>query len=246
MGIIRPGGIGLTNEAIEKAGIKKGSRILEIGCGEGDTAAFLSKEWDMDVEGIDRSREMIRRADEKHPDLKLQFGEADFLEFPSLQFDAVLMECVFSLTYLKTEVFHEIYCVLKKGGKFIVTDLYNRDPDPDKVKAAMAEVAKALKTPKREGQCEERSIPPEYMLDRVFIKEELIRGADDNGFIVELWEDKSEALHSFVAEKILEYGSLCKYFEEAVPANEPMECFCAVPENSKNTGYFLLILKKPE
>ena len=246
MGIIRPGGFGLTKDAVEKAGIKKGSRILDIGCGEGDTANYLTKELGMDVVGIDQSKEIIEKANRKYPDLKLQFGEADFLEFPSFEFDAVLMECVLSVAYLKTEVLHEIYCVLKKGGKLIITDLYHKNPDPDKVKKAMDEVETALKTPKVEGECGDKKIPPEFMLEGAFIKEELIKGGEQTEFITEIWEDKSDALDSFVAETIMEYGSLEKYFEKVVPPTETKDCFCQAAENSKDLGYFLLIMKKPE
>lgn len=246
MGIIRPGGIELTKEAIERAGIKKGSKILDIGCGEGDTAAFLTNEMGMKVTGIDQSREIIKKANEKYPDLDLKFGEADFLEFPSFEFDVVIMECVFSVAYLKTEVLHEIYCVLKKGGKLIITDMFNKNPDPEKVKKAMDEVQTALKTPKVEGSCEEHTIPPEFMLDGVFIKEELIKGAEETEFIFKLWDDKSELLASFVAEKIMEYGSMDKYFEAVVPSGETIDNFCKASEGDKNIGYFLLIMEKPE
>ncbi len=246
MGLLRPGGFDLTKDAIKKAEVKKGSKILDIGCGEGDTVNFLVSELGMDVTGIDQSKEIIKKANSKYPDLKIQAGEADFLEFSSFEFDAVLMECVFSVAYLKTEVLHEIYCVLKKGGKLIITDLYDKDPDPDKVKAAMDEVETALKTPKVEGQCAEKKIPPEFMLEGAFIKEELIKGAEDTEFVTELWEDKSDSLDSFVAEKIMEHGSMEKYFDEAVPEDGSKECFCQASSDNKKLGYFLLILKKPE
>lgn len=246
MGVIRPGGFELTKEAIEKAGIKKGSKILDIGCGEGDTADFLTREMGMDVTGIDKSKDMIEKANAKYPDLKLQFGEADFLEFSSFEFDAVLMECVFSVAYLKTEVLHEIYCVLKKGGKLIITDLYNKNPDPEAVKKAVDEWETALSTPKVEGECGDKKIPPEFMLNGAFIKDELVKGAKETELELELWEDKSDALATFVAEKIMDYGSMDKYFEEVVPPEETKDCFCRASDNNKDLGYFLLVLKKPE
>lgn len=246
MGVIRPGGFELTKEALEKAEVKKGSRILDIGCGEGDTVQFLVEEMGMDVVGIDQSRDMVKKANEKYPDLMIQFGEADFLEFSSFEFDVVLMECVLSVAYLKTEVLHEVYCVLKKGGKLIITDLYNKNPDPAAVKKAMMAVETALKTPKEEGQCAEQVIPPEFMLDGAFIKEELIKGGIETGFTEELWEDKSDLLGSFVAEKIMNYGSMEEYFEAVVPPKEAKENFCKASEDNKDLGYFMLILGKPQ
>ena len=246
MGVIRPGGFDLTKDALTKAGVKKGSRILDIGCGEGDTVHFLTEEMGMDVVGIDQSRDMVKIANEKYPDLKIEFGEADFLEFSSFEFDVVLMECVLSVAYLKTEVLHEIYCVLKKGGKLIITDLYNKNPDPGAVKKAMEEVETALKTPKEEGQCAEQVIPPEFMLGGAFIKEELIKGGVETGFTEKLWEDKSDILDSFVAEKIMEYGSMDEYFEAVVPLKDTKENFCKASSDSKNLGYFMLIFQKPQ
>lgn len=246
MGVIRPGGFELTKEAIEKSGIKKGSKILDIGCGYGDTAEFLTKEMGMEVIGIDQSKELVKKAQEKYPDIQIQFGEADFLEFTSYEFDAVIMECVFSVAYLKTEVLHEIYCVLKKGGSLIISDLYNKDPNPEKVKKAMDDVKKALTTPKEEGSCADQTIPPEFMVDGAFIKDELIKGAEDAGLKLESWEDKSSELASFVGEKIMEYGTLEKYFEEIVPPADTKDCFCKASESNKDLGYFMMILKKPE
>lgn len=245
MGVIRPGGFELTKEGMEKAGLKKGSRILDIGCGEGNTVAYLTDELGMDVTGIDSSKDMVKKANEKYPDLDIKFGEADFLEFSSFEFDAVLMECVLSVAYLKTEVIHEIYCVLKKGGKLIITDLYSKNPDPDKVKKAMEEVETALKTPKEEGACADHKIPPEYMLDGAFVKDELIKGAEDTGLKCILWEDKSDKLGDFVAEKVMEHGSIEKYFEEVVPDGADKDNFCKASADNKDLGYFLLVLEKP-
>ena len=246
MGVIRPGGLELTKEAIEKAGLKRGSKILDIGCGEGDTADFLTREMGMDVVGIDPSRDMVKRANEKYPDLNIDFGEADFLEFSSFEFDGVLMECSLSVAYLQTEVLHEIYCVLKKGGKLIITDLYHKDPDPQRVEEAMNAVQTALKTPKVEGECAEQKIPAEYMLDGAFVKDELIRGAEETEMKVALWEDKSDMLASFIAQKIMDHGSLEKYFQEVTPAEGTKDCICKASEDNKDLGYFLMIAKKPE
>ena len=40
MSILRPGGLELTRYALEKAGVKPGSELLDVGCGDGSAAAF--------------------------------------------------------------------------------------------------------------------------------------------------------------------------------------------------------------
>jgi ubiquinone/menaquinone biosynthesis C-methylase UbiE len=124
MGCISPGNFDLIKEAMDLCDFPKGARILDAGCGEGDTLAFLEDAYGVTCTGIDRSSEIIQRGREKHPLLDLREGEMEFLDFPSLEFDGVVMECALSLSSMRLEALHEAWCVLKKGGKLIITDLY--------------------------------------------------------------------------------------------------------------------------
>src|SRR5437899_1668493 len=56
--------------------IPPGSRILELGCGQGDLLAALRPSYGL---GVDFSPEMLARAREKHPSLR--FLECDVHEF---------------------------------------------------------------------------------------------------------------------------------------------------------------------
>ena len=62
MTMIRPGKFDITDKAMEIWDLPKGSKVLEIGCGEGDTAQHLTDKYGFDVTGMDISLAMIDKA----------------------------------------------------------------------------------------------------------------------------------------------------------------------------------------
>lgn len=97
-------------------------RILDMGCGTGRTTVPL-KDMGMDVVGIDLSREMIRAAKEKRPDIDFRVMNACQLEFGDASFDHVLfsfngIDCVHPVEK-RVKCLKEVLRVLKKGGTFI-------------------------------------------------------------------------------------------------------------------------------
>ena len=128
MAIIRPGGIALTKKAIEKAKLPEGARVLDVGCGEGDTVALLHEEYGFDATGVDKSSFLISKGRAKHDNLDLRCMEAEFLIFESRTFDAIFMECSLSVFRLQEDAVFEAFCLLKPGGKLIVTDLFIKRP----------------------------------------------------------------------------------------------------------------------
>jgi len=97
---------------------------LDVGCGYGTTVEFLQSNYHVDAVGIDLSTTILERGKARNPNLNLLYGDAEMLDFPSLSFDGIFMECVLSLADNLTETLHEAYCVLKKGGKLVVSDFY--------------------------------------------------------------------------------------------------------------------------
>ena len=127
MGTISPGGNSIIADAFKKTKMENGCDVLDIGCGDGSTLSHLKEEFKINAVGIDKSSELIRQGKEKFKDLDLQIGEADFLEFPSYSFDAIIMECILSVIDMKTEALHEAYCLLRPEGKLIITDLFGEN-----------------------------------------------------------------------------------------------------------------------
>lgn len=68
--------------------IPKGSRVLDIGCGSGRITKFLT-DHDLNVVGIDISRNMLKLAEEKTPDAEFLKQDMRKLDFPKESFDGV-------------------------------------------------------------------------------------------------------------------------------------------------------------
>ena len=80
MAILRPGEFDITDRGVEIAGLKAGAKVLDIGCGEGDTLNHLISDLKMTGEGIDMSLPRISVAKAKYPDLEVKFGDGEFLD----------------------------------------------------------------------------------------------------------------------------------------------------------------------
>ena len=246
MAVLRPGEFALTDEAVKLCGLEKGAKILDIGCGKGDTVAHLNA-MGYDACGIDLSASLIAAGKLAHPDIDIQEGDGEFLEmFSSFSFDCVMMECTLSLINMQTEALHEAWCVLKKGGKLILTDLYTKDPKPEDVMNMIETAHAAMNRPKQEGDCESGLVqyPSEYCLDGAFVMDVLTANLEDVGYKQVKWYDKTKELRDFAAKVIMEYGSL-DHFYETEGAGEKSCKFCGSLKQKK-LGYFLLSATKPE
>ena len=235
MTLFRPGEFDITDRGLELARFKEGSRILDIGCGEGDTVAHLTEDLGMKAEGIDMNLSMISSAREKHPGIDVKFGDGEFLDsYSSFTFDGVMMECVLSLIDIPDEALHEAYCVLKKGGRLIISDLYYKNPDPKQMKTVKLEAERLAKIPRREGDCEEN---PERFVDfryeGAFYLEPLKKQLEEIGYRVKAVEDKSDDLDNFVARYLMDGGRL-----EDLMTNVKIK-------GKQKIGYFLLVAEKP-
>lgn len=148
MNDVRTKKIKMTDQAMKMWHLPKGAEILDIGCGQGEAVEYLEKEFGYKPRGIDISKEMIEQGLERNPNLNIQQGDGEFLDgFLSYTFDGVLMESVLALIGLPDEALHEAYCVLKKGGKLFISDLYIKDPDADLLKAVKMEAENDRNTP---------------------------------------------------------------------------------------------------
>jgi SAM-dependent methyltransferase len=254
MAMIRPGGEALTKKAIGLANLPCGARILDIGCGEGDTVALLARQYGFEATGVDISYKLIEKGKTRHAGLDLQRMEAEFLDFESKSFDAVFMECSLSVCRLHEDAIFEAYCVLKSGGKLIISDLYRKNPDPEAVAKMLAEAREKARRPKIDNSCDENEKPSFITLDGAFVIDRLAGMAEEIGFDIEYFEDESDALAGFMAQAIMGHGSLKDYFKAVVPKGEDIAAYyaCAAfcepagwkEKAAKNLGYFLMILRK--
>ena len=109
--------------AIKRMGIKPGDRLLEVGVGTGINAALYPGH--CDVTGIDLSRSMLDKANERVArkglsNIELIEMNAESLAFPDNSFDIVYAPYVISVVPEPVKVVCEMRRVCKPGGKLIV------------------------------------------------------------------------------------------------------------------------------
>ena len=117
----------------------KGKRILDVGCGTGETVLKIARKVGSNgrVVGIDFSSEAIARAKEKAVKAGLssiaefRVADAERLPFENESFDAVISECVVCLTVDKQHVLNEKVRVLKLGGRIVMHDVISEVALPD-------------------------------------------------------------------------------------------------------------------
>jgi len=192
MNIFHPGDWELTKEAVRLCGFRAGDRILDVGCGEGVTASRLRDELGLKPGGCDRDENILKRARERDPALKLRKTDGVMLDFPSKYFDGALMECSFSLMTRHDELLHELWCILKDGGRLAIADLYMMNPEPESAAEAYYEAKLRLNAPRVEGECnEDEEYPSPYLLDGMFVIDNLIKAIMDTGFEITAFRDRT-------------------------------------------------------
>ncbi|MDX8391711.1 MAG: class I SAM-dependent methyltransferase [Mariprofundaceae bacterium] len=79
-------------QALTEIGVESGDSVLDIGCGFGDLLRwFEAQDQLVDFTGIDLSPDLIRVAQEKHPNAALLCGELDDFDFELQSFDWVVL-----------------------------------------------------------------------------------------------------------------------------------------------------------
>lgn len=230
--MLRPGGFNITEAAVEGAQLERGSRILDVGCGKGDSVRFLKDNYGFECTGIDMNLSFVEEAKRNNPDIDIRFGDGEFLDdFTSGSFDAVFMECVLSVINIPDEALHEAWCVLKKGGKLILTDLFHINPARSYVEEVKAmAIEQASHTEHEEGDCEDR--PPrqtDFLHGGKFLMGPLADQIEKLGFQITWFEDRTDDLVQYMADMILDGR------EDTIICNV---------KDRKNTGYFAMVAEK--
>lgn len=244
--IIRPGGMEMTGQAIEACQLRDKAKVLDIGCGRGQTAAFLTQKYGLEVTGLDISSSLLTEARAAYPDLQFVSGTGEALDFPSKTFDCVLLECTLSLIPNPVEAIHEAFCVLKDGGYLIISDLYLPDPSfADR--AAIAAIKKhKLEKEHKGGECETEIRRSDCTIDGALILDELIAALNDLQFQKVLFEDRKSDLDSFVMSLIFQHGSLENYSQQQMQDSngDPTGISCMALSGKSTPSYFLLVARK--
>ena len=106
----------------QKAGLRKGMKVLDAGCGIGGPARYLAQKYECHVTGLNISEYQVNYAQEKTKaaglDHRVGFKVGSFMEMPfdDNSFDLVWSQDAFAHGPDKKKIIEESYRVLKPGG----------------------------------------------------------------------------------------------------------------------------------
>ena len=127
----------LNEMMVGKAGITRGSEVLDLGCGNGTTAMWLGRSYGCNVVGIDLSGTRIDNAkqalqaepEEVRERMAFEKASATDLPFPEGSFTHVWSQATIYHVHEKDKTLQEAHRVLAKGGLMVFDDLLKPRPD---------------------------------------------------------------------------------------------------------------------
>lgn len=96
--------------------LPKNAKILDVGCGFGVDSGYMASKG-FDVVGVDLSKEMLRLAKQKFPQIDFRQQDIRDLDFPIESFDGILASC--SLIHIPKK---DVPALLKKFHKILKKD----------------------------------------------------------------------------------------------------------------------------
>lgn len=133
-------GCGIPTETAE---LQEGETVLDLGSGAGNDA-FVARRYVGEkgrVIGVDMTPSMLAKARDNArkigvTNVEFRLGEIEKLPVDADSVDVVLSNCVLNLVPDKAAAFAEMHRVLKKGGRFCVSDIVTRGTLPDRAREA--------------------------------------------------------------------------------------------------------------
>lgn len=126
IGGAHPGGFLLTKELLSEEKINSHSKVLDIGCGTGQTSAYLYSQFGATIFGLDINPIMLDKAKQRFLSLQMPIqliqGPVENIPIEDKAFDFVLSESVLAFVQ-KEKALKEINRVLKSGGRLIANEM---------------------------------------------------------------------------------------------------------------------------
>ena len=124
---VSPGGHQITFELVGQMKLSPGSRVLDAGCGLGGSAFVMARDFNLIVDGIDLSKNMLAIANEKLAahglSERVSFKWGDCLELDRPEYyDAIYSRDVFLHIEDKSRLFTVLNAALRPGGRLLFTD----------------------------------------------------------------------------------------------------------------------------
>ena len=131
IGGAHPGGFSLTQSILEDETIQPNESVLDIGCGTGQTAAFLAQRYQCQVTAVDNHPIMLMKAKKRFESIDASIlvieGDAQNLKLKDNTFDFIIAESVISFTTI-SKTLNELCRVLKSGGRLILIEMTAEQP----------------------------------------------------------------------------------------------------------------------
>jgi ubiquinone/menaquinone biosynthesis C-methylase UbiE len=99
------------------AGVARGQRVLDVGCGPGAlTAELVTRLGPAAVSAVDPAEQFVAAAQERHPGVSVQRAPAEALPFGDHEFDATLAQLVVHFMADPAAGLREMTRVTRRGG----------------------------------------------------------------------------------------------------------------------------------
>jgi ubiquinone/menaquinone biosynthesis C-methylase UbiE len=231
---LRPGGLTLTESAVDICGFDQTHLVLDAGCGSGTTTRHLWERYRIRSMGTDLELKLPWNAGMETPGETRLFSPGfarsrlPDLPFKSRVFNGVFCECVFSLIPDKQTCLAEFFRVLKTNGKLVLTDLYIPE-----LFAAKIDFMRGLH-------------PPTSCIDGALTMMALIRIIERAGFKIDIIEDHTRLLKQLAGQMVFEHGSLNNFWEKVTGSICDNSLSQACRTGVFRPGYCMIIAGKYE
>lgn len=127
--------------AINYAEPQIGEVCVDLGCGRGNDVLRMAESVGENgfVYGVDISDGMLEKAKANadkfgYTNVKFVKSELEQIEIADKQADLIISNCTINHASDKLKVWQEIHRILKKGGRFSISDIYSIEDVPDEFK----------------------------------------------------------------------------------------------------------------
>ncbi len=151
------------------AGVKEGSRVLDVGCGTGVMEPALCACGAKEIVALDLSRTMVDVAASKYPSLPVTFEQVDVLEYAARDdvepFDVVVIYNAYPHISDKAALVEAAHHVLAPGGRFLVAHGASKETINAHHEMVPAGITSALKSAEEESALWRNAFDIDVLID---------------------------------------------------------------------------------